>query len=145
MSIYSQKLTHPKWQKRRLEILQKADWKCVCCGQADQQLEIHHLQYGEGEPWDVPDSFLECLCHDCHEFRTIWDDYWGKSSKPTRDCDLLHWFLSKAICPDGDYHQHFLKNYIRPVDLMITIHRLIRQKIADERQKSDSTTIDFQI
>lgn len=66
---YVEKLRDPRWQKRRLKVMEAADWKCQCCGDAASPLEIHHLRYG-GEPWSVPDEWLECLCETCHGIRT---------------------------------------------------------------------------
>lgn len=57
MTTYADKLKHPKWQKRRLEVLSKADWKCELCSDDETELHVHHLEY-TGEPWEAPDSFL---------------------------------------------------------------------------------------
>ena len=67
MSEYGKKLTSPLWQRRRLEIMQRDDFKCYFCGNATKQLEIHHVVYlRKAEPWDYEDEHLVCLCHDCH-------------------------------------------------------------------------------
>ena len=63
---YSEKLKHPKWQKKRLEALQDAGWKCQRCEDSETELHVHHLKY-HGDPWDVPLSFLAVLCSMCHE------------------------------------------------------------------------------
>jgi 5-methylcytosine-specific restriction endonuclease McrA len=41
---YSEKLTHPKWQRKRLEILNRDGFKCVLCGNEEMQLQIHHKE-----------------------------------------------------------------------------------------------------
>lgn len=79
---YSEKLKDPRWQKRRLEVFEKAGWKCCVCGSTEDTLHVHHLKY-VGEPWDCPDGLLECLCEDCHEYRTECDEFFGKSELPT--------------------------------------------------------------
>lgn len=64
---YAEKLLDPRWQKRRLEIMQAARFECSSCGAADKTLHVHHKFYLKGfEPWDYDDDQLECLCVDCH-------------------------------------------------------------------------------
>lgn len=65
---YSEKLKDPRWQKRRLEIMKSADFKCEYCGNAAETLHIHHLRY-RGEPWEARDEDLECLCETHHALR----------------------------------------------------------------------------
>jgi hypothetical protein len=70
---YKEKLNHPKWQKRRLEIMQKADWKCEKCGCDSEQLHVHHTDYKAGgpNPWDYEDQYLQCICATCHTLSHI--------------------------------------------------------------------------
>lgn len=63
---YSKKLQNPKWQKKRLEILNRDKWKCVKCKDEKTELHVHHLKY-EGEPHEVSNDFLVTLCAHCHE------------------------------------------------------------------------------
>lgn len=65
MSTYSEMLKHPKWQKKRLEILERDKWCCVKCGDTETTLHIHHLKY-TGKPWEAPAKDLSTLCADCH-------------------------------------------------------------------------------
>jgi hypothetical protein len=84
---YSEKLKDPRWQKKRLAILERAGWKCQCCGDDKQSLQIHHLIYLKGEPWDAPDENLECLCRDCHEWREEFNKFaGGRTLIPTILC-----------------------------------------------------------
>jgi hypothetical protein len=72
MIPYWIKLQHPLWQKRRLEILQKSDFKCRECGSGNHSLHVHHVYYEKGkEPWDYPDEALISLCQVCHNNRAI--------------------------------------------------------------------------
>jgi 5-methylcytosine-specific restriction endonuclease McrA len=67
---YQQKLRLPQWQKRRLHVLERADWRCAICGSKDQELHVHHLEYNNGkEPWDYPDTNFLVVCRPCHEER----------------------------------------------------------------------------
>lgn len=65
---YVEMLKKPQWQKRRLQMLEKADWKCVECGAEEQQLHVHHKRYIAGaKPWEYEDEDLAVLCDRCHE------------------------------------------------------------------------------
>lgn len=65
---YAQKLKDPRWQKKRLEVMTKAGWKCEDCGRDDRELSIHHLRYITGlQPWEHSNDLLKCLCQEeCH-------------------------------------------------------------------------------
>lgn len=80
MSAYSEKLKDPRWQRKRLGVLERAEWKCECCGDDKETLQVHHLIYSKGEPWDAPDDTLECLCESCHESREEFNKFWGGRS-----------------------------------------------------------------
>lgn len=64
--LYIEKLQDPRWQKKRLKIFERDGWRCVNCGRDEQTLHVHHVKYSNGEPWEVEDSSLLTLCHDCH-------------------------------------------------------------------------------
>ncbi len=57
---------HPKWQRKRLEILARDQWACTACGDTESTLHVHHATY-DGEPWEAQDSWLQTLCESCHE------------------------------------------------------------------------------
>lgn len=83
MSDYYEKLSHPNWQKKRLQILERAGWKCQACGNDAETLQVHHLIYSRGEPWNSPDEHLECLCRSCHEWREEFNRFVGGRSRMT--------------------------------------------------------------
>ena len=65
---YAEKLRDPRWQRRRLEILQLSDFTCAKCDEATKPLHVHHLCYERGkEPWDYEDHLLVPLCEECHK------------------------------------------------------------------------------
>jgi hypothetical protein len=71
LTPYQKKLLDPRWQKRRLGILQRDTWECQWCGDKKSTLHVHHLYYmQEQEPWDYPDDGLVTLCAECHEEET---------------------------------------------------------------------------
>ncbi len=48
--------------------MQRAHFKCECCSNDKDTLEIHHRYYAKGlMVWEYPDESLVCVCHYCHE------------------------------------------------------------------------------
>jgi 5-methylcytosine-specific restriction endonuclease McrA len=66
---YSDKLKDPRWQRKRLEIFQRDNFRCQHCGNPDKPLNIHHLIYLRRDPWDYPNHLYQTLCEDCHNGR----------------------------------------------------------------------------
>jgi hypothetical protein len=65
---YREKLRLPQWQRKRLEIMQRDDFRCQKCKDGTTTLNVHHKSYEWGrDPWDYPDSNLATLCQPCHE------------------------------------------------------------------------------
>ena len=65
---YSEKLKDPRWQKKRLEILERDEWECKACGDKDTTLHVHHIFYIPGkEPWEIPNGLLVTFCERCHK------------------------------------------------------------------------------
>lgn len=64
-NTYSEKLKDPRWQKKRLEILSRDNWRCTKCGEDKATLHVHHVSYG-GDPWEVDSILLVTLCEHCH-------------------------------------------------------------------------------
>lgn len=70
-SKYAEKLRDPRWQKKRLEVMNRDQFTCQICFDDKKTLNVHHLYYRRGcEPWDYDASELITLCHECHEFET---------------------------------------------------------------------------
>jgi len=70
---YSEKLRDPRWQRKRLEVMERDKFTCLACGDRESTLNVHHLQY-HGEPWEAEMDELETLCETCHEWRTRWNN-----------------------------------------------------------------------
>ncbi len=65
---YTEKLRDPRWQRLRLEIMQRDEFKCVLCGNPNETLEVHHKMYVKLEyPWSYPKEWLCTLCSTCHD------------------------------------------------------------------------------
>lgn len=62
---YIEQLKHPKWQRKRLEILERDDFTCQVCGDEETQLNVHHKSYSK-TVYEVDNSQLITLCKHCH-------------------------------------------------------------------------------
>lgn len=64
---YSEKLRDPRWQKKRLEIMQRDEFKCQECADTESTLHVHHARYlKHRDPWEYDDALLVTLCEACH-------------------------------------------------------------------------------
>jgi hypothetical protein len=67
-SGYWAKLKDPRWQKKRLEVMEYNDFACEHCGDAESTLNVHHKAYKKkADPWEYSIDELACLCETCHE------------------------------------------------------------------------------
>lgn len=65
---YGDLLRDPRWQRKRLEAMAAADWKCQRCGRGDLELHVHHPKYKHGAlPWEYVISELLVLCDLHHQ------------------------------------------------------------------------------
>lgn len=79
---YSEKLKDPRWQKKRLLMLQSANFRCQSCGETEDTLHVHHVYYEKDrDPWDYPNEVYMVLCDKCHE---KWHN--------------LKWGLDRSLC-----------------------------------------------
>jgi 5-methylcytosine-specific restriction endonuclease McrA len=65
---YKEMLRDPRWQKKRLQIMERDGFACRKCSATTKTLNVHHgLYYGYGQPpWEYPAATLFTLCEDCH-------------------------------------------------------------------------------
>lgn len=70
---YTEMLKSPRWQRKRLEIFQRDNWRCRHCGSGAATLHVHHMVYQSGRPpWEIGSNLLVTLCENCHtEIRRI--------------------------------------------------------------------------
>jgi len=58
----------PRWQKKRLEIMERDEFMCQVCGDDRVQLNVHHrIYFKDTKIWEYSDEFLVTLCESCHE------------------------------------------------------------------------------
>jgi hypothetical protein len=68
---YMAKLRDPRWQRMRLEVMNRDEFTCQSCFDKDATLNVHHSYYKQGkEPWDYPITALVTLCERCHQEET---------------------------------------------------------------------------
>ncbi len=65
---YAESFRDPRWQKKRLKIMERDNFTCRHCRNKEKTLNVHHLRYSGGKkPWEYDDQFLVTLCEGCHE------------------------------------------------------------------------------
>lgn len=115
VSAYSKRLKDPRWQKKRLQIMERDEWKCLVCKSDKKTLTVHHTRYYK-MPWDAPDRYLETLCEDCHgTVHVFWDlaraangtqglrsiDIYNALEQVWLECGRPTHEQLKAVCVDG--------------------------------------------
>jgi len=106
---YSQKLRDPRWQRKRLYILERDDWKCCACGDSDSNLQVHHVFYAKLDPWDYPDNAYQTLCESCHRERQEIIDFGIENIRielkdvPTRILNEVLYSARQHIVQSCDY------------------------------------------
>lgn len=63
---YTSKLKDPRWQKKRLQILDRDNFTCQYCTDTETELHIHHTKYTSQNPWEAKLEDLITLCKHCH-------------------------------------------------------------------------------
>ena len=70
---YGASLLDIRWKKKRKEILDRDNYRCVNCS-STENLQVHHRQYHFEikvrkfkEPWDYPHALMITLCETCHQ------------------------------------------------------------------------------
>jgi len=65
---YQDQIKDPRWQKKRLEILELHDFTCINCNSKEKTLNVHHIKYKKNSLiWEYDDDELTVLCEDCHK------------------------------------------------------------------------------
>ena len=72
MSKWSSAYRDSRWQRKRLEVMERDEWTCRSCGKSGEgvTLNVHHIHYEAGRsPWDYDDELLITWCACCHKER----------------------------------------------------------------------------
>lgn len=82
---YAAKLRDPRWQKMRLEIMNRDGFRCQICFDTEKTLNVHHCKYKRGlQPWEYPPQSLVTLCEKCHKL------------EPEEYADSLKYFIAEV-------------------------------------------------
>lgn len=66
-STWYEQLKDPRWQRKRLEVMQRDEFRCRVCFDDKETLNVHHGYYEKGKaPWEYNDDTLWTLCEQCH-------------------------------------------------------------------------------
>ncbi len=63
---YAKALQHPKWQRKRLRVFNRDNWKCTRCRDTETTLHVHHKEYTKKYPYNELMKNLVTLCSVCH-------------------------------------------------------------------------------
>jgi len=56
-----------RWQKKRLEIIERENYICQYCHSQGNELRVHHTYYDKNKKvWEYDNDTLLCLCQRCH-------------------------------------------------------------------------------
>jgi hypothetical protein len=63
----------PRWQKKRLEIMERDNFQCFSCGNTEKTLNVHHtvVYRKETKPWEYKNREFITLCEGCHKEITL--------------------------------------------------------------------------
>lgn len=94
MMTYQEQIKHPRWQKKRLEVLKVHKFKCQNCKGGEEELHVHHPYYKRGAMiWEYDKTELECLCHRCHKEAHAIDEQIKKALAICRNKDQVLDFI----------------------------------------------------
>ena len=64
---FTEQIKHPEWQKKRLQILKRDEFRCTNCDSKNDTLHVHHYLYKTDKKiWEYEDKYLTTLCDVCH-------------------------------------------------------------------------------
>lgn len=140
---YAIKYKDPRWQKKRLEVMQRDGFQCLHCGNSKATLNVHHSYYVSGRDiWDYDESTLLTLCEPCHrrvshpDFLQGGEDHpyfaWNWEEEAVEACRLMiavgpkdatkvSLYASVATC------EAVQKNLVKPEKIALVISMLCNQ------------------
>lgn len=143
MMTYAEKLRDPRWQRKRLEVLQRDEFSCLACGDSESTLHVHHRLYLKRlEPWDYPNHLLQTLCEECHKSikSTPFHDQLAILDKSfwMKDAEIFNAIegLTEELFGAFDLPHNYFPNCYSQKDLQIRIVKLATKKLIDLRRGS---------
>jgi len=133
---YAAERLDPRWQKKRLEIMQRDEFKCTECGDEKSTLNVHHRYYVKNrDVWDYPAFSLVTLCEGCHStaHTKLADD---------EESTMSEWEAGIGILAEGkDWPADFWRlGELLAIDFGVNLKGLIsflEKQIADHKANKD--------
>ncbi len=121
---YSEKLKDQRWQKRRLELLEAAGWKCTrkeCENPKEKpELHVHHKVYLRGlDPWDYEDWALQVVCNECHA--AVQEQMESAHVVLARMPDLMEFCVRWYKCTENVEFRNLARSFLILNDAMIQV------------------------
>jgi hypothetical protein len=147
---YSELLMDPRWQKKRLEIMQRDEFTCQKCNHTKTTLNVHHIEYIKAlKPWEYPEEKLITLCKFCHleieELKKKGDktpftdiaifNIFGEKDNPIRISFILHGSVCSLKEYSGDkliVHYPFGRRSVNNI-----VYQMFKRACYYEPQKSE--------
>ena len=99
MSKYSELLKDPRWQKVRLKVLNRDDFRCQDCLEDTDTLHVHHNYYEKGKlPWEYDIKSLKTLCCYCHEMEHVRKEEALKNLEILTNKYMISWEVEQLCC-----------------------------------------------
>lgn len=142
---YKEQIKSPKWQKRRLEILQRDGFTCQVCGCKDKTLHVHHTVYiKDHNIWEYKDNQLITLCEECHEYEHMMEESINEKLWYIKKRGVLNHEIS-ALLDIIDVNMHFgNQNVIKDIvgnGYLPEIEREYIKLLAERRSLIDNSHI----
>jgi hypothetical protein len=118
MSSYSDKLKDPRWQRKRLEVMQRDDFTCFDTGAKDEPLNVHHCHYSKGGPWETPTDLLMTLTEDAHKKRQRLEHRGEKEPDDPTEIDLFGQPVKELPGPDEQLDELAAAFFIEKSELL---------------------------
>ena len=149
MKTYAEKLKDPRWQRKRLEIMERDGFTCRDCGTTKNTLAVHHAYYVTGRlPWMYPSWSLTTLCSDCHSERHDqvknceedhvegyqWRGTDWESSIGLLGIEKMTDFEESLFDIGAEINQHKVNTGVSKLDWLM--QAVLNQKISDNSTKS---------
>lgn len=114
---YFEKLKDPRWQRKRLEIMERNNFACASCGADENTLNVHHKIYRKNtEPWDYEDDNFIVYCESCHTSLHEEKNFLMKNIDTVEKmrrlatlsyfCDAKHIEIAQIVCAFAVIEKH---------------------------------------
>lgn len=147
---YSDKLKDPRWQRKRLEVLQRDSFTCQKCLDTTKTLHVHHRYYlPNTDPWDYELKTLVTLCFECHEQESVLAEMVTSFVNSLKDMGFLNGDFelisdgSLLFCPAIQMTKTDIRDFFRFSDNEVFCQKF-RNLVEQYKKERFSNPIDLQ-